>query len=216
MLPEISVIVACHNEEHYVGRCLRSILSQTVARSKYEVIVVNDASTDRTQYALELFGSEIKVIHLKEKKGLPFALNQGILMAKGQFVIRLDADDYVSSSYLFVHHLFLSLNSYMDAVACDYYLVDDHENVIDRVNCLEAPLGCGIMFRMEHLVDIGLYDPEFLIHEEKEHRIRFEKKYKIHRIELPLYRYRQHNENMTKDHRAASHYMKKLNKKHNE
>ena len=39
-------------------------------------------------------------------------------------------------------------NKYMDAVACDYFLVDDNEKVIDRNNCLENPIGCGILFKL--------------------------------------------------------------------
>ncbi|MEJ7759147.1 MAG: glycosyltransferase family A protein [Gemmatimonadaceae bacterium] len=48
-------VVAVRNQERFIGRCVRSILNQTYARSDFEVIVVNDASADRTRYALELF-----------------------------------------------------------------------------------------------------------------------------------------------------------------
>ena len=47
----------------------------------------------------------------------------------------------------------------------------------------------GIMFRMHQIIDIGLYDEEMKTHEDKDLRIRFEEKYKVNRIELPLYRY---------------------------
>jgi hypothetical protein len=62
------------------------------------------------------------------------------------------------------------------------------------------------MFKTENLVEIGLYNEKFLLHEEKELRIRFEKKYSIERVPLPLYRYRKHQSNMTNN-------KKKYNKK---
>ena len=51
----ISIIVPVYNGEKYIGRCLRSLLNQTYSKEKYEIIVVNDGSTDKTSYALELF-----------------------------------------------------------------------------------------------------------------------------------------------------------------
>lgn len=212
--PNVSVLIAVHNEEKYIGRCIRSILNQTYARNRYEIIVVNDGSEDRTRFALEVFGDEIKIINHETKKGLPAALNTGIRAAKGQYVVRLDGDDYVSSEYLNILSAFLGMNPHWDAVACDYYLVDDNENFLKRKNSKEEPLGCGIMFRIEHLIDIGLYDPDFLLHEDKDLLIRFNKKYKIHNIELPLYRYRQHTENMTSNKEMQRVHNELFEKKH--
>ena len=59
----------------------------------------------------------------------------------------------------------------------------DKENLIQRNNCDENPIACGIMFRKIHLLDVGLYDESFYLHEERELRIRFEKKYKIQKLE---------------------------------
>ena len=97
---------------------------------------------------------------------MPFTLNNG-LKAKGRFVIRVDADDYVHSQYLNIMSLFLSLNDHFDAVACDYHLVDDDENIMKTVTD-EEPIGCGIMFRMHQIIDIGLYDEEMKTHEDKD------------------------------------------------
>ena len=55
------------------------------------------------------------------------------------------------------------------------------------------------MFKKTQLIKIGMYDETFLMNEEKDLRIRFEKKYKISRIDIPLYRYRKHEKNMTND-----------------
>lgn len=215
-IPTVSVIVAAHNEEKYIGRCIRSLLNQTMPASDFEIIVVDDASSDRTRYALEVFGSDIRVLRNETQLGLPATLNHGIKNARGQFIVRLDGDDYVSGEYLHVLSLFLRMNPHMDAVACDYLLVDESEVVIERKNCTEDPVGCGIMFRVEQLIDIGLYDPDFLAHEDKDLQIRFTKKYKIHRVELPLYRYRRHDDNMTNDLSHMQKFMKTLETKHRE
>ena len=61
-MTEISVIVAAFNQEKFIGRCLRSLLKQTIDQSQYEVIVVNDGSTDRTEFALDLFSDNSKVL----------------------------------------------------------------------------------------------------------------------------------------------------------
>ncbi len=214
-LPMISVIIPAHNQERYIGRCLRSILNQSYPRDKYEIIVIDDCSKDRTDYALELFANEIVLLRNEEQLGLPGSLNRGIHAARGRYVIRLDADDYVHFEYLNALSLHLDLNGHFDAVACDYITVDDHENVLEQVNCMEKPIGCGILFRMDQLIDIGLYDETFLRREEEELRIRFLQRYSIERCALPLYRYRKHEDNITNDDHAMHTFGEKLANKHN-
>jgi glycosyltransferase involved in cell wall biosynthesis len=211
---KIAVIVPVHNQEKYIGRCLRSLLQQNCPREDYEIVVIDDASSDRTPYALELFSEEITLIRNAENLGLPGALNRGIRATRAPFIVRVDSDDYVNANFLAILQLYLSNNHYMDAAACDYLVVDDREEVLARKNCLEEPIACGIMFRAEQLLDIGLYDENFLLCEERELRIRFLQKYTIHRVELPLYRYRRHENNLTNDSEALAHHMNNLVQKH--
>jgi glycosyltransferase involved in cell wall biosynthesis len=211
----ISVIVPVHNQEKYIGRCLRSLLSQNFPRNQFELIVIDDGSGDRTPYALELFNDEILQISNGVNKGLPASLNIGINSASGRYIVRVDSDDYVNSNFLLILYNFLTMNSYMDAVSCDYFLVDDKENVISRENSSANPIACGIMFRKEQLIDTGLYDESFLLHEESDLRHRFLKKYFIHRLELPLYRYRRHEKNITNDKEAMDFQFERLKLKHN-
>lgn len=216
--PKISVIVAAYNQEKFIGRCLRSLLQQSVTHVDYEIIVVNDGSTDRTDYALTLFtdpqNSMVKVITNEINKGLPASLNIGILAANADYIVRVDSDDFVNVNFLNFLLYYLETNPEADAVACDYLLLDDEERVLERCNCSEKPIACGIMFRKSHLLEIGLYDEDFQRHEERELRIRFEKKYTINRIELPLYRYRMHENNITKDRDQMDHNLQKLVAKH--
>ena len=132
-LPTVSLVVAVRNQEKYIGRCIRSILNQTYPRGDYEVIVVNDASTDQTKFALELFENEIKLINNETQKGLPGSLNVGIRSARGRFVVRIDGDDYVHTEYVNILSIHLALNPWMDAVACDYNLVSNNDEVIERI-----------------------------------------------------------------------------------
>lgn len=212
--PQISVIIPAYNAERFIGRAIRSVLNQSVAATDYEIIAVDDASQDRTAYALDLFKDEISVHKNAQHLGLPATLNHAVRAARGKYIVRVDADDYVRSDYLYILQRFLEDNTYMDAVACDYFVVDDAENVVERCNCLDRPIGCGIMFRTDHLIDIGLYDADFLMHEDRDLRARFVRKYSIHRIELPLYRYRRHGDNMTNDAEAWRQYEQRLIDKH--
>jgi glycosyltransferase involved in cell wall biosynthesis len=213
-LPIVSVIVAVYNQEKYIGRCLRSLLNQSLPRDEYEIVVVNDGSADRTAYALELFADDVRILRNERNLGLPASLNRAIHSVSAPFIVRVDADDYVNRNFLLFLNAFLAQNPYMDAVACDYLLVNDREEVLARKNCLEEPIACGIMFRTEQLIDVGLYDETFLLNEDRDLRIRFARKYAVSRLELPLYRYRRHENNITNNSAAMEHHLQKLTEKH--
>ena len=210
----VSVIVAAHNEERYLGRCLRSLLAQRFERNRYDVIVIDDASTDRTSAVLATFGDSITVLRNETNLGLPASLNRAITSTHSKFIVRVDADDYVNSAFLDVMYMFLADNPQFDAAACDYLLVDDREEVISRRDAIKEPIACGIMFRTEQLIDIGLYDESFLRHEDRDLRLRFLDRYTIHHVPLPMYRYRRHDDNITNDTAEMAHHERRLHDKH--
>ena len=78
MRPLVSVIVPVHNQERYLGRCLRSLIAQDMPRHEYEIVVIDDGSTDRSAYALELFADELQIVSLPLNGGLPAAINVGL------------------------------------------------------------------------------------------------------------------------------------------
>jgi perosamine synthetase len=211
--PIVSVLVAAHNEEKFIGRAIRSLLNQSLDRDLYEIVVIDDASSDRTSYALNLFEGDIKIVKLKRNLGLAGALNEGIKNANGRYVVRVDGDDFVNTNYLLFMSEFLNQNKSVDAVACDYLLVDDQEEVLERKNCEIDPIGCGIMFRIDQLAEIGMYDIQFHMHEDSDLRMRFLEKYTIERLPFPLYRYRKHVGNMTNDIGKLNSFKEKLYKK---
>jgi len=213
-MPNVSVIITAYNVERYIGRAIRSALDQSIPRDDYEIVVMNDCSSDRTRFALEVFEDDIRLINNAKRLGLPASLNRGIKKAKGRFVVRLDGDDYVHKDFLKVLDLHLGLNDDIDAIACDYLLVDNDEHVLDKMNCEKMPIACGIMFRIGQLIDIGLYDENFLAREDEDLRIRFLKRYKIERVQLPLYRYRKHDNNLTNNKEKMDRYNQMLSEKH--
>lgn len=212
--PLVSVIVCVHNQQKFIGRCLRSLIAQSLDQASYEIIVVDDGSTDLTPYALNLFAGAITVITNETNIGLPASINRGIEAAAGEYIIRVDSDDYVNAHFLLILSLYLQTNDGVHAVACDYYMVNDKEDVLRRCDARDAPIACGIMFMRAALEKIGLYDESFRWNEEKELRIRFEKEHILEHIAMPLYRYRRHESNMTNDTAAMMEHQQRLEQKH--
>ncbi|MBK8982291.1 MAG: glycosyltransferase family 2 protein [Ignavibacteria bacterium] len=211
---QVSVIITCHNYARYLSRAIRSALNQSLDRKEYEIIVVDDGSTDETRKVMKTYGKNIRPVLLDTNIGLAAARNEGIKAALGRFVVNLDADDYIDENLLLMETIFMNLNSSWDAVSCDYFLVDENEKHIERISGRDKPIACGVMFRTDLLFEIGLYDEKFKMREEEDLRLRFEKNHKIHNIELPLYRYRKHNDNMTNNSRGMNKYKKVLDTKH--
>ena len=211
----VSVIVPVFNSELYIGRCIRSLLNQSINPENYEIILINDGSSDNTKKAIEPFVGDLIIIENKKNLGLPASLNKGIKKARGQFIVRVDSDDYVHVEFLKILSLHLQLNHSIDAIASDYLLVNNDQDVLGQNNCLKNLIGCGIMFRLKHLINIGLYDESFLLREEEELMIRFKSKYKISRLQLPLYRYRKHENNITNNKEKMKKFKKRLSEQNN-
>ena len=91
----ISVIIPAYNCEQYIERCLESVLSQNGAA--LDVIVVNDGSTDKTEKVLEKYKDKIR-IKTTENKGSASARNTAIEMIEGDYVMFIDADDWIASN----------------------------------------------------------------------------------------------------------------------
>lgn len=219
LLPDISIIVCAYNHGKWLERCIRSIINQTnIKKNKWELIIVDDFSKDGTREILKHYKKfeNINIILNKKNLGLPSSLNIALKKAKGRYITRVDSDDYVARNYLFISSLFLDMNREYQAVATDYIEVNDNEEIIKKVNSSKKHIACGIMFRKECLFDIGLYNEKFKMREGHELRSRFEKKFRIGRLEFPFYKYRKHEKNRTKNSKSLDKYdkiLKKLNKK---
>lgn len=98
-MPFFSVIVPLYNKENYVENTLKSVLNQIF--TDYEVLIINDCSTDKSVEKTTPFLSEkITIIHHHKNKGLSASRNTGIKNAKSDYVVFLDADDLWKPSFL--------------------------------------------------------------------------------------------------------------------
>ena len=98
--PLVSVIIPVYDVEPYLRRCLDSVVNQTY--KNLEIILVDDGSTDSSPEICDEYAgadSRIIVIH-KENGGQAEARNKGIEAATGEYITFVDADDYISSSYV--------------------------------------------------------------------------------------------------------------------
>ena len=107
---DFSIVVPFYNKEKTIGRCIASLVSQDYPKEKYEIIFVNNNSTDAscdivTRYPV------VKLLH-EHKQGAYIARNKGILNAKGIFIAFTDADTEVRKDWLSNIHKSISKNNY--------------------------------------------------------------------------------------------------------
>ena len=95
-----SIIIPCYNAEKYLKRCLNSILNQNY--KYFEIIIINDGSTDNSLEIIKEYSEKfqnIKYIN-QRNQGVAIARNVGINLVQGEKFVFIDADDYISSNYL--------------------------------------------------------------------------------------------------------------------
>lgn len=212
-LPDISVIICSYNHCQWLERCVRSLTHQAnVDEKEYEIILVDDGSTDDTSLVLKNINHipNLRVIKNKENIGLPASLNKAIRRARGRYVVRVDSDDYVARNFLYLCMLFLDMNREYQAVAVDYIIVNRFEEFVRKANCFNEEIACGVMFRKECMFEIGLYNNDFKMREGHNLKKRFIEKFSMARLEFPLYKYRQHEANRTDNKSELDKYDKML------
>lgn len=124
---KISIIIPVYNVEEYLEDCVHSVLNQTY--TNYEIILVNDGSTDNSGAICESFKSDIiKVIH-KENRGLSDARNVGTAAAIGDYITWVDGDDTIHKDCLKIL-LDIAEASGADLSACEFLSYREHENII--------------------------------------------------------------------------------------
>lgn len=98
----LSIIVPVYNVEKYLAKCIDSLLQQDLAPESYEIILVNDGSTDGSENIAKQYEATYKHIKLiiQPNGGLSAARNTGLLHAKGKYVQFVDSDDYLEPNVL--------------------------------------------------------------------------------------------------------------------
>lgn len=101
-VPVVSIIIPCRNEKKSVGMCLDSIIDNEYAKEKLEVLVIDGMSEDGTRAIVEGYARRYAFISLLDntKNIVPTALNLGIVNAKGEIIIRMDAHSVYPSNYI--------------------------------------------------------------------------------------------------------------------
>lgn len=102
LVPSVSVIIPCRNEELFIARCLDSILANTYPVDRTEIIVVDGMSTDRTRDVLDRYVSRQAVIRVVDNVvgTIPVAMNLGIRASSGQIIMKVDAHSTYPPDYI--------------------------------------------------------------------------------------------------------------------
>lgn len=99
---KLSIIVPIYGVEHYLRKCVDSLLNQNIPSSEYEIILVDDGGHDMCPQICDSYAAahkNIRVVH-RENGGLSAARNSGIKVAQGEYVMFVDSDDYVELNVL--------------------------------------------------------------------------------------------------------------------
>ena len=195
---DVSVIVTNYNYGNLIRRCIRSLLNQNLSSDKYEIIIVDDASTDNSLKSIKSFSkiSNIKIIKNKKNLGIGACSHIGLENSRGKFFVRVDADDFVQPPFLYMLYNFLKFNTNYIAVSCDYFVTNNQEKILSIKEFKNDYLACGIMFRTSYLEIIGSYNSKKRIFEDKDLFLRVEKN-KIYHLPCPLYNYVKHKKSLT-------------------
>lgn len=137
---DLTIIVPCYNVEKYICNCLKSILNQKTKYS-FEVICINDGSTDNTKQILEKFSkkdSRIKIYNQKNM-GISCSRNNGLSLANGEYVSFVDSDDFLEED--FIEKMMNSTNGKkIDFVKCGYIknYINNNKRIYFKGKSIEA------------------------------------------------------------------------------
>lgn len=130
MNPDVSIIITTYNYEIYIRECIESCLHQE-GGCAYEVVVVDDGSTDQTlARAKSITSSRLRVV-AQSNRGIENASNTGIAEARGEWIVRVDADDRLSSRYL--QRMLTSIRN-EDFLYSDYNIINKDGGQIRQVS----------------------------------------------------------------------------------
>ena len=210
----ISIIIPCYNAEKYIAETIQSVLNQTY--TNWELIIVNDGSTDSSIEIINSFLENKKKIQLinKPNSGVADTRNKGLEIAQGQLITFLDADDVWHNTNLEKKVNFLTSTDY-DVVYSYCQMIDEQSKPIDRIlkgednlkiedflslkaNYNTAP--SGVLFKKQVLDKIKGYDVNLSNNADQDILIQtLANGFKIGVLSEVLWNYRIHATNMSKN-----------------
>lgn len=171
----VTIVIPVYNAEKYITNCLDSVVNQTF--NNYEIVIVNDGSTDGTEEILEKYRVEYpKLISVckKQNGGLSSARNYGMERVHSKYVIFLDSDDYLDSAY--VETLVREAEEKKADVVCSgQYRVTEDNQIVSHVRYhLDSEQKCvlrhlnmhGKLYRMDYIREHKVVFPEGKLYED--------------------------------------------------
>lgn len=129
-----SIIMPCFNAEKFIGQSIESVIKQTY--TNWELIIINDYSNDSSFEIINSFNDKrIRLINNLTNEGVSFSRNQGIKIAKGNFISFLDSDDIWHEDMLMTQLSYL--NSGFDVCCSNYFIIDEKGKKIKEIKDIE-------------------------------------------------------------------------------
>jgi len=206
-VPKITVYITNNNYGRYIRQAIESVLDQSL--QDFEILIIDDGSTDDSRSIIEQYEGHpnINVVY-QQKQGLTVTNNIALKLARGEFITRLDADDYFTKDALKLLYREFE-NEQIGMVFGDWYLMDEAGEITgveqrhdfkEDVTLHDQPAhGACTMFRTRCLKEIGGYDETITRQDGYELWLRFIEQYEIRNINVPIFYYRQHSMSLTKD-----------------
>ncbi|MFC2043814.1 glycosyltransferase [Chloroflexota bacterium] len=205
-MSKITVYIPIYNYGAYLKEAVDSVLRQTY--DDWELIIIDDGSTDDTPEVLTQFKGNPKIrIYHQENQGLTKTNNKAIELARGRYIMRLDADDYLDDNALLVLTNVLDRKAAVSLVYSDYFVISEEGAILrlerrnkvyedDQLLDLPSHAACT-MLRKSCLVELGGYNEDIPRQDGYDLWIRLIQKYQVDNVNLPLFYYRRHTGSMS-------------------
>lgn len=148
--PKITVLMPAYNAGNYIASAIESVLTQTF--SDFELLIINDGSTDNTQQIIETFKDDRIIVINQQNQGISRSLNTGLEQAKAKFIARFDADDICNDTRLEKQYDFLISHS-------EYIIVGTDAEYISESGEHLCYFHCSAHTHEQIMNDIFLYCP---------------------------------------------------------
>jgi glycosyltransferase involved in cell wall biosynthesis len=225
--PRVSVVIPAYNQADYLAEAIASSLDQTY--QDYEIIVVDDGSTDETPAVAQRFGSAVRYIR-QENQGLAGARNTGIRHAVGEYIALLDSDDRWSPDFLQTMMSLVDQHPEGTVYYAGWQFIDangkdlpqaPNRRVVAQAAVYRAMLKSNflipsaIVMRRSTIVDAGMFDPAFRRLQDRELWVRLLRQGRLF-VGSPecLVHYRVHGSSLSTDPRGGVQAVLALVEKH--